>query len=106
MTVSAAALPPATVAALAELPRMIRAKRDRDGLSLRTAGQLIGVAGATVDNLEHGRVPDLATLLAVLAWLEVPLSWLDGREGGADAYGRGWDDCESAVLAALKRGAS
>lgn len=104
MTVSAAALPDATAAALAQLPRMIRAKRDRDGLSLRTTGQRIGVAGATVDNLEHGRVPDLVTLLAVLAWLDMPLSWLDGRGGGTDAYRRGWDDCETAVLAALKRG--
>lgn len=104
MTVSAAVLPDAAAVALAELPKMIRARRERDGLSLRSAGQRIGVAGATIDNLEHGRVPDLGTLLAVLAWLEMPLSWFDGRDGGADAYRRGWDDCAAAVGALLAAG--
>lgn len=97
-------LPEASRRALAQLPDMMRAKRARDGLSQRGLAELLGTSNATPSRLESGCVPDLPILLAVLAWLDVPLSWFDGKSGQADGYRRGWDDCADLVTAALNRG--
>lgn len=99
-------LPEASRRALARLPDMMRAKRARDGLSQRGLAELLGISNATPSRLESGCTPDLPILLAVLAWLGVPLSWFDGKSAEVDGYQRGWDDCEATVLAALKRGAA
>lgn len=94
-------LPEASRRALALLPDMMRAKRARDGLSQRALAELLGVSSATPSRLESGTQPDLPVLLAVLAWLDVPLSWFDGGSEQVDGYRRGWDDCEALVLKAL-----
>lgn len=94
-------LPEACRQALALLPDMMRARRARDGLSQRDLAKLLGVSNATPSRLESGCAPDLPILLAVLAWLGVPLSWFDGRSEQPDGYRRGWDDCEAVVLKAL-----
>lgn len=97
-------LPEASRRALAQLPDMIRAKRARDALSQRDLARLLGTSNATPSRLENGCPPDLPILLAVLAWLDVPLAWFDGRSPEADGYRRGWDDCAATVTTALTRG--
>lgn len=97
-------LPEPARRALSQLPDMMRAQRARDGLSQRDLARILGTSNATPSRLEAGCTPDLPILLAVLAWLDVPLSWFDGRSPEADGYRRGWDDCAATVTAALKRG--
>jgi len=104
--VTASSLPPETLRALAELPALIHAQRTRAGVSQRTLALELGVSCATVSNLEAGTRPDLGTLIALAAWLGIPLAWFAPESPEADGYRRGWDDCTESVTAALKRGGS
>jgi transcriptional regulator with XRE-family HTH domain len=53
------------------LGRMLRERRQREGLSLRQAALQAEVPPATFSRVEEGRVPDLATYQRLVAWLGV-----------------------------------
>lgn len=90
---------------LDQLPRMLKAERERRGLSMREAAAEMQLSSSTMTRVENGsQWPDLAGFLAIVTWLDVPATWfMDGRDESSspDAYRRGWDDCASAVRGAL-----
>lgn len=99
-------LPEITRKRLVAFGAMVRAERERRGLSTRGAADQLGLSFATVSRMETGAsLPDMATFLVFAAWVGMPLSWFDAPQGeGIDAWQAGWDDCAAAVGAVLKRG--
>lgn len=61
----------------------VRAER---GTSLRTVAAQTGASFVALGRFEAGRNPSLGLLCAVLAWLELPMAWLDAG-GGAPQDG-------------------
>lgn len=58
---------------LLKLPSLCRQHRESHGLSYHQAAKVIGVPASALHNLEHGGEPRLATVTAVVRWME---SWL------------------------------
>lgn len=56
----------------------VRAER---GASLRTVAAQTGASPVALGRFEAGRNPSLGLLVAVLAWLELPMAWLDADAG-------------------------
>jgi len=93
-----------TLARLDQLPAMLKAERDRRGLSQRAAADQIGIGFSTVARVESGKWPHAPGFLAIIAWLDVPGGWFLAGAEQQDAYRRGWDDCAAAVRAAIEGG--
>lgn len=62
--------------------RELRAER---GAGLRKVAAETGVSPVALGRFEHGRDPSLRVLLAVLAWMGLPMAWLD-EDAGAPAW--------------------
>lgn len=75
----------------------VRAER---GASLRTVAAQTGASFVALGRFEAGRNPSLGLLCAVLAWLELPMAWLDS---GAGAPQDGHSATETAVHGAEAR---
>lgn len=88
---------------LDQLPAMLRAERSRRELSQRQAAAEIGIGFSTVARVENGGWPDAPGFLAIIAWLGVPGDWFLASDKNQDAYRRGWDDCATAVRAAMQQ---
>ena len=90
---------------LEQLPSMLRAERERRGLSMRAAALEMQLTPSTMTRVEGGQWPDLAGFLAIVAWLRIPPHWFIGAEDGSgldsDAYARGFADCATLVRSAL-----
>ncbi len=91
---------------LEQLPNMLRAERERRGLSMRAAAREMQLTPSTMHRVEtEGQWPDLAGFLAIVAWLRIPPHWFIGAEDGSgldsDAYARGWADCATLVRSTL-----
>lgn len=97
-----AALPADVQQRIHELAVAFANIRSCRGMSLREVTDQCGVSFVALSRFERGQTLSLAGLVAVLAWLHLPLSWLSGD--GDDlvaAYRRGWDDRTAAIRAAL-----
>lgn len=55
---------------IVDLPSLVREKRRRRRLSLRAAGDEVGVAASTLSRLEAGEDVAQGVLLALLRWLD------------------------------------
>lgn len=91
---------------LEQLPNMLRAERERRGLTMRQAAKEMQLSPSTMTRVEGGETwPDLAGFLAMVAWLRIPPHWFIGAEDGtgldSDAYARGWSDCATLVRSTL-----
>jgi transcriptional regulator with XRE-family HTH domain len=95
--------PAAARVRLDQLPHMLKAERDRRGLSMRDAAAEMLLSPSTMTRVEAGDYwPDLAGFLAIAAWLRLPMDWfVDGEDAPMDAYRRGWDDCAATIRAVL-----
>lgn len=88
---------------LGAIHRFVRDRRHALGLNLRDAADQIGISFNSLSRVERGYPPDSPALIAILAWLGLPVQWLDG-DGELDAaavgeqwaYWRGWQDCARA----------
>jgi transcriptional regulator with XRE-family HTH domain len=57
-----------------ELARRVRAKREGDQLSLREAGEALGMSAATLSRVESGKhLPERDRLLRLADWAGMPL---------------------------------
>lgn len=56
---------------VSELGRLVRQKRDDEGLSVRRAAAEAGVSFSTITRVETGAQPDLSTFIALCGWLGV-----------------------------------
>jgi transcriptional regulator with XRE-family HTH domain len=56
---------------LPSLARMVRTKREDEGLSVRAAAQAAGVSFSTISRVESGAQPDLTNFLNLCGWLGV-----------------------------------
>jgi transcriptional regulator with XRE-family HTH domain len=54
------------------LQAMVRQRRARDGISLRTAAEQSDVPFNTLARIERGHLPDLANFRRIVNWLGVP----------------------------------
>lgn len=64
-----------------KLAEKLRERMDLDGMSVRSAGQKIGVSHSTVARIVHGEAVDVDTLVKVCDFLNIPVeSVLDVRE--------------------------
>jgi transcriptional regulator with XRE-family HTH domain len=55
---------------LAAVPALVRAKRERDGLSYRELAALVGIAPSLLHRYEHGHSePTLSNLVKLIRWL-------------------------------------
>lgn len=54
---------------ISELGRVVRKRREDNGLSVRQAAQAADVSFATITRVEDGNQPDLTTFLKLCAWL-------------------------------------
>lgn len=54
---------------ISELGRLLREKRDADGLSIRQAATNAQISFSTLSRVEAGAQPDLATFTSLCAWL-------------------------------------
>lgn len=52
------------------LGALIRAKRERDGLSVREAGAQSGVAFSTLSRIENGATPSVGVYHRLMSWLD------------------------------------
>ena len=52
------------------LAERLKAKRDRDGLSLREAGEASGIAFSTLARIESGSRPSLRIYQTLIAWID------------------------------------
>lgn len=52
-----------------QLGAMVKARRERDGLTLRQAADQAEVSFNTLSRVEHGHVPDLPTFRRIVSWL-------------------------------------
>lgn len=62
---------PASPLRLDELSILIEEKVARDNLKLREAAVASGVSAATLSRVINGKVPDTATFVALVRWLDV-----------------------------------
>lgn len=88
---------------LGAIHRFVRDRRQTLGLNLRDAAEQIGISFNSLSRVERGYPPDSPSLIAILAWLGLPVTWLDAAAdldaaavGEAWAYWRGWQDCAKA----------
>src|SRR3989442_6144032 len=83
---------------------MIREKRGREGVPLRTVADQCGVAFSTISRLERaqGGKPDLETLERIASWLKVPPSVLFSEPQPVEAHLRARKHLDSATAAALR----
>ena len=58
--------------AMTVLGEVVKARRIYLKLSVRKAGELSGVSGATISRVEHGELPDIPTFSKLCTWLELP----------------------------------
>jgi transcriptional regulator with XRE-family HTH domain len=88
---------------LERLPNMLKAERERRGMTMRQAAAEMNISPSTVTRIEgSGQWPDVAGFLAIVTWLRLPPNWfVDCTRSPMDAYRRGWDDCAQAVRDAL-----
>ncbi len=56
-------------ARLADLGQRVRARRDKQGLSLRAASAEIGISFNTLGRVERGHLPDLENFQRIARWL-------------------------------------
>lgn len=56
-------------ARLADLGQRIRARREKEGLSLRAASAEIGISFNTLGRVERGHLPDLENFQRIARWL-------------------------------------
>jgi transcriptional regulator with XRE-family HTH domain len=57
-----------------ELAKRVRAKREGEKLSLRAAGEALGMSAATLSRVESGKhLPERDRLLRLADWAEMPL---------------------------------
>ena len=54
-----------------ELSTLVAAKLEREDLGLREAASQCGVSAATLSRVVNGKVPDTASFVALVRWLEV-----------------------------------
>lgn len=96
---------PGVRARIVELGRLLKQRRETTGLSLRAAADETGVPFNTLARVENGLAADLVNTLAILAWLDIPTTWLtgDAGTGGFGEYQRGWDECAAAVRGFLDK---
>lgn len=60
------------------LGRMVKGRREWANLTMRQAGQQIGISTATVHRVEHGESPDIESFARLCAWLHIqPQEFLD-----------------------------
>lgn len=55
---------------LEAVPLLCREKRRREGLSLRTAGEQMGMSFGTVGRIENRQGAHLANVVTILRWLD------------------------------------
>jgi transcriptional regulator with XRE-family HTH domain len=83
-----------------EVPRRLRAERERRQMSLRELARRLGVSPSAISQIETGRArPSVATLWAIVTELGMSLDDLFAEESGArsDAPGHGRGDSGAAA---------
>lgn len=68
------AVVPTEILAAGELGRLIKERREDNGLSVRQVAHAAGVSFMTVARVEDGNQPDLVTFMKLCAWLGRPPS--------------------------------
>jgi len=63
-----------------DLGRLLRERRQRDGLSLREAAEDVGISFNTLARIEKGHVPDVGTFQRLAEWVGVPPGAFFGPE--------------------------
>ena len=88
----------------ARLASMIREKRERHGVTLRTVADQCGVAFSTISRLERaqGGKPDLETLERIASWLDVPPPVLFTEPKPVEAHLRARKHLDSTTAASLR----
>jgi transcriptional regulator with XRE-family HTH domain len=89
---------------VSDLSSAIRLKREREGLTLRQAGEASGVAFSTLGRIENGAEPSLKVDRAIRAWLDgstptMPAPPMDLRDYFA---GEALPRCIDAVVASSR----
>jgi transcriptional regulator with XRE-family HTH domain len=73
-----------------DVPRRLRAERERRGMSLRELARRLGISPSAVSQIETGRArPSVTTLWAIVTELGLSLDDLFQQETGADRAGAG-----------------
>ena len=81
-----------------ELASRVRAKRDAENLSLRSASKQLGMSAATLSRAENGtHVPEGENLVKLARWVGMPLD-LPRRRVRADVHGPGASTMEAVEL--------
>ena len=70
----------------AELGRVMRRRRDEQGLSLRDLASRTGVSASTLSRIENGSgMPDAENIARLTAWLEMPIERIMGGNEQAES---------------------
>jgi transcriptional regulator with XRE-family HTH domain len=92
-----------------EMPRRLRAERERRGISLRELARRLGVSPSAISQIETGRArPSVATLWAIVTELGMSLDDLfaegaTGADPGPVASGAGGDEPRGPVVGEAER---
>ena len=58
------------------LGRVLKRRRWMCGLSVRAAGDEMGIGPATVSRVERGYLPNVPTMLRICLWADVDANWM------------------------------
>lgn len=69
------------------LPLLCREKRRREGISLRTAGEQMGLSFGTVSRIENRQGAHMHNVVLILRWLDGKVVGLPHLEASSDSVG-------------------
>jgi transcriptional regulator with XRE-family HTH domain len=88
-----------------DVPRRLRAERERRGISLRELARRLAISPSAISQIETGRArPSVATLWAIVTELGMSLDDLFAPEGGAAAASEAATDADAGTAGAPDAG--